>query len=46
MVGVWTGWIVEQTGWFNFFLLCTVLAIPGFILLWYVAPWNEKGRDS
>ena len=41
-----TGWIVEQTGWFNFFLLCTVLAIPGFILLWYVAPWNEKGRGS
>jgi len=41
-----TGWIVEQTGWFNFFLLCTVLAIPGFILLWYVAPWNEKNRGS
>jgi len=41
-----TGWIVEQTGWFNFFLLCTVLAIPGFILLWYVAPWNEKNRSS
>ena len=41
-----TGWIVEQTGWFNFFLLCTVLAIPGFILLWHVAPWNEKNRGS
>ncbi len=35
-----TGIIVEQTGWTNFFLLCTVLAIPGMLLLFRVAPWN------
>jgi PAT family beta-lactamase induction signal transducer AmpG len=35
-----TGLIVEQTGWTNFFLLCTVLAIPGMLLLFKVAPWN------
>jgi PAT family beta-lactamase induction signal transducer AmpG len=36
-----TGYIVEQIGWFGFFLLCTVLAIPGLLLLPRVAPWNE-----
>jgi len=37
-----TGVIVEQVGWTNFFLLCTVLAIPGMLLLFKVAPWNES----
>jgi len=36
-----TGIIVEQTGWTNFFLLCTAFAIPGMLLLFKVAPWNE-----
>ena len=35
-----TGVIVENVGWTNFFLLCTVLAIPGMLLLFKVAPWN------
>ena len=36
-----TGVIVEQVGWTNFFLLCTVVAVPGMLLLFKVAPWNE-----
>jgi PAT family beta-lactamase induction signal transducer AmpG len=36
-----TGLIVERTGWTNFFLICTLLAIPGMLLLFKVAPWNE-----
>ncbi|MEH6518549.1 MAG: AmpG family muropeptide MFS transporter [Halioglobus sp.] len=36
-----TGVIVEQVGWVNFFLICTVLAIPGMFLLLRVAPWNK-----
>lgn len=36
-----TGLIVEQTGWTNFFLICTLMAIPGMLLLIKVAPWNE-----
>lgn len=36
-----TGLIVESMGWTNFFLLCTMLAIPGMLLLFKVAPWNE-----
>jgi len=35
-----TGVIVENVGWTNFFLLCTVLAIPGMLLLFKIAPWN------
>jgi len=37
-----TGVIVEQIGWTSFFLLCTVLAVPGMLLLVKVAPWNEE----
>ena len=39
-----TGLIVEQTGWTNFFLICTVLAMPGMLLLFKVAPWNEDTK--
>jgi PAT family beta-lactamase induction signal transducer AmpG len=35
-----TGFIVAQSGWFWFFLLCTALAIPGMLLLPKVAPWR------
>ena len=37
-----TGVLVEQVGWTNFFLLCTGLAVPGMLLLFKVAPWNEE----
>jgi PAT family beta-lactamase induction signal transducer AmpG len=37
-----TGWLVEQLGWFGFFMLCVLLALPGMFLLFKVAPWNEK----
>jgi PAT family beta-lactamase induction signal transducer AmpG len=36
-----TGWLVETMGWTNFFFLCALLAIPGMLLLFKVAPWNE-----
>jgi len=37
-----TGWLVETMGWTTFFLLCAILAVPGMLLLFKVAPWNEK----
>jgi PAT family beta-lactamase induction signal transducer AmpG len=37
-----TGWLVEAMGWRGFFLLCAVMAIPGMLLLFKVAPWNDK----
>ncbi|MEH6585333.1 MAG: AmpG family muropeptide MFS transporter [Halioglobus sp.] len=38
-----TGVIVEQVGWVQFFLLCAVLALPGMVLLFWVAPWRRSG---
>ena len=35
------GWLVEYFGWFDFFMLCGVLAVPGMLLLFKVAPWRE-----
>ena len=37
-----TGYIVEYTGWFEFFLICFVLALPGMLLLPKVAPWRSQ----
>ena len=42
-----TGWLVERLGWFGFFWLCVLLALPGMALLWRVAPWNPRnGEDT
>ncbi len=41
-----TGVIVDQVGWQQFFLLCTVLAIPGMLLLFKVAPWNGAEKTK
>jgi len=41
IVNATTGIIVEHIGWFSFFLLCTLLALPGMLLLLRVAPWND-----
>jgi len=41
-----TGWLVEQMGWYAFFLLCFVLALPGMALLFKVAPWNGEEIGS
>jgi PAT family beta-lactamase induction signal transducer AmpG len=39
--GATTGFIIEAIGYTQFFLLCTLLAIPGMLMLFWVAPWNE-----
>lgn len=41
-----TGWVVEQTGWTTFFVLCTALALPGMLLLFWVAPWRQKDTSG
>jgi PAT family beta-lactamase induction signal transducer AmpG len=41
-----TGYIVERIGWFAFFLLCTVLAVPGMLLLFKVAPWGADTPED
>lgn len=41
-----TGWLVEMMGWTGFFLLCALLALPGMLLLFKVAPWKGDALDS
>ncbi len=37
-----TGFIVENVGWTQFFVICTLLAIPGMLMLFIVAPWGVE----
>ena len=37
-----TGYLVELLGWFPFFMLCALLAVPGMVLLLRVAPWHAR----
>lgn len=37
-----TGFLVESLGWFNFYMLCFLLAIPGMVLLVKIAPWQKE----
>jgi len=41
-----TGVLVEQMGWVTFFIFCTVLALPGMLLLFWVAPWSGSAGES
>ncbi|MGD2130575.1 MAG: AmpG family muropeptide MFS transporter [Lysobacterales bacterium] len=36
-----TGFLIESMGYTAFFLLCTVVAVPGMLMLLKAAPWNE-----
>lgn len=46
MVNASAGWLVENLGWYGFFWLCAVLAIPGMLLLFKVAPWSADDRGT
>ena len=37
-----TGFIVAETGWFLFFIVCFLLAFPAMMMLPKIAPWNQK----
>ncbi|MES2739549.1 MAG: AmpG family muropeptide MFS transporter [Pseudomonadota bacterium] len=36
------GYIVAWTGWFNFFMVCFLLAFPAMMMLPKIAPWHAK----
>ena len=46
LAGASTGYIIEAVGYTQFFLLCTLLAVPGMLMLLWVAPWNEVPRSE
>jgi PAT family beta-lactamase induction signal transducer AmpG len=37
-----TGFLAKHLGWEIFFIACTLIAIPGMLLLFKIAPWNAK----
>jgi PAT family beta-lactamase induction signal transducer AmpG len=37
-----TGYIVAETGWFTFFIVCFALAFPAMMMLPKIAPWNKQ----
>ena len=37
-----TGFFAKNMGWEGFFILCTLVAVPGMLLLLKCAPWNPK----
>ncbi len=41
-----TGYIVESVGYTQFFLICAMLAVPGMVLLFWVAPWRGDERAT
>ena len=36
------GFIVAETGWFWFFIVCFILAFPAMMMLPKIAPWNTR----
>ncbi|MFN8370535.1 MAG: AmpG family muropeptide MFS transporter [Bacteriovoracaceae bacterium] len=41
-----SGFLAESMGWFNFFIFCTVVAIPGLALLFKFAPYSQKIKEK
>jgi PAT family beta-lactamase induction signal transducer AmpG len=37
-----TGFLVKHLGWETFFIICTLIAAPGLLLLFKFAPWNQE----
>jgi len=37
-----TGFMAKYMGWTEFFIFCTLIAIPGMVMLIKFAPWNGK----
>ena len=37
-----TGFIAKHMGWIGFFIACTLIAIPGMLLLLKFAPWRKR----
>lgn len=37
-----TGYLAKNMGWEGFFIFCTLMAIPGLVLLFKFAPWTKK----
>jgi PAT family beta-lactamase induction signal transducer AmpG len=41
-----TGFLAKHMGWEAFFVACTLIAIPGMLLLLKVASWGEQSAQT
>jgi PAT family beta-lactamase induction signal transducer AmpG len=41
-----TGFMAKHIGWEGFFISCTLIAIPGMLLLFKFAPWNSQPAEA
>ncbi len=41
-----TGYMAKNLGWPIFFITCTLIAIPGMLLLFKILPWREKKDEK
>ncbi|GBC63278.1 AmpG family muropeptide MFS transporter [Desulfonema ishimotonii] len=41
-----TGFLAKQFGWEGFFIVCTVMAVPGMLLLLKFAPWHPSAPSD
>lgn len=46
LLGAYAGKMVEAVGYYDFFWICFFLAIPGMLMLFRVAPWQEKTKQA
>ena len=46
LLGAYAGKMVEAVGYYDFFWICFFLAIPGMLMLFKVAPWQEKTKQA
>lgn len=42
LIGATSGALAESVGFYQFYWICFMMAIPGMLCLFWVAPWNEK----
>jgi PAT family beta-lactamase induction signal transducer AmpG len=41
-----SGFLAKNIGWESFFIFCTLIAIPGMLLLSKIAPWNFRSAGE
>lgn len=42
--GAFSGVLVENYGYYTFFWICFIVGIPGMLMLFKVAPWNQTSK--
>ena len=46
LAGATSGYIIQAIGYTHFFFLCFILAIPGMLMLFKIAPWRGEGKKT